>query len=77
VDFTCNNSIVFHRNSNTQMEKIIMGDMKHFVEDFLDAVNNELQGKYKKEDWSWDNLPPVETMFQVMNEYKSLEEKKR
>ena len=54
-----------------------MGKMKDFVEDFLDIVNNELRGKYRKEDWGWDNLPPVETMFQVINEYKSLEEKKR
>ena len=54
-----------------------MGKMKDFVEDFLDIVNNELRGKYRKEDWGWDNLPPVEIMFQVINEYKSLEEDKR
>ena len=49
-----------------------MGDMKHFVEDFLHAVNNELRSKYSRREWDWDNLPPVEIMFQVMNEYKSL-----
>ena len=54
-----------------------MGKTKDFVEDFLDIANNELRSKYRERKWGWDNLPSVEIMFQVMNEYKSLEEKKR
>ena len=47
-----------------------MGKMKDFVADFLDVVNNDLRDKYRDKDWSWDNLPHVEKMFEVMKEGK-------
>ena len=44
-----------------------MGKMKSFIEDFLDVVNNEMRDEYEDRDWNWDNLPPVETMYEVLS----------
>jgi hypothetical protein len=46
-----------------------MSKMKDFVDDFLDIVNNEEKDTYYHKEWSWDNLPPIEVMFEVINRH--------
>ena len=46
-----------------------MSKMKDFVDDFLDIVNNEEKDTYCHKEWSWDNLPPIEVMFEVINRH--------
>ena len=46
-----------------------MSKMKDYVDDFLDIVNNEEKDTYYHKEWSWDNLPNVEVMFEVINRH--------
>ena len=46
-----------------------MGKNKNFVDDFLHIVNNEERNTYSHKEWSWDNLPHVEVMFEVIHRY--------
>jgi hypothetical protein len=46
-----------------------MGKMKDFVDDFLYIVNEAEEETYEHKDWSWDKLPPIEIMFEIVNRY--------
>ena len=44
--------------------------MKDFVDDFLHIVNNDMRETYEHKDWSWDNLPEIEVMFEVIRRFE-------
>ena len=57
------------RTLNIKIGDNNMSKMKDFVDDFLDIVNNEEKDTYYHKEWSWDNLPNVEVMFEVINRH--------
>ena len=47
-----------------------MGKLKGLVEDFIQIIVDDEQ--YAHKDWSWSNLPSIETIIEVVerHEYK-------
>ena len=46
-----------------------MGKMNDFVLDFLEIVQHKEKETYEHKEWDWENLPPIETMWEVMSRY--------
>ena len=42
-----------------------MSESADFILDFLEIVGSN--PKYNKNDWDWDNLPPFEKMWEIVN----------
>tara|TARA_R100000231_G_scaffold134557_3_gene108208 strand:- start:2697 stop:2912 length:216 start_codon:yes stop_codon:yes gene_type:complete len=57
------------RTLNIKIGDSKMSKMKDFVDDFLHIVNNEEKDTYYHKEWSWDNLPHIEVMFEVINRH--------
>ena len=45
-----------------------MSKLKSLVEDFIDIVSNDEE--YSHKDWGWDNLPPIETIIDVIERHQ-------
>ena len=46
-----------------------MSKLKSLVEDFIDIVVNDEE--YSHKDWGWDNLPPIETIIDVIERHET------
>ena len=42
-----------------------MSESADFILDFLEIIGND--SKYNKHNWNWDNLPPFEKMWEIVN----------
>ena len=45
-----------------------MGKLKGLVEDFIQVIAEDEQ--YAHKDWSWDNLPSIETIIEVLDRHQ-------
>ena len=54
-----------------------MGKLKHYVEDFLDIVNNEMRETYAHKEWDMGNLPDLSIMEEVILRFKNRKGKEK
>ena len=45
-----------------------MGKLSDFVFDFLGVIGDHKQ--YDKHNWDWDNLPPIEKMWEIVEKHR-------
>ena len=45
-----------------------MSKLKGLVEDFIQVIAEDEQ--YAHKDWSWDNLPSIETIIEVLDRHQ-------
>jgi len=53
---------------NNSERKVKMSKLKGLVEDFIQVIAEDEQ--YAHKDWSWDNLPSIETIIEVLDRHQ-------
>ena len=53
---------------NNNERKVKMGKLKGLVEDFIQIIVDDEQ--YAHKDWSWTNLPSIETIIEVVERHE-------
>ena len=56
------------RMDNNNERKVKMSKLKGLVEDFILVIAEDEQ--YAHKDWSWDNLPSIETIIEVLDRHQ-------
>jgi len=56
-----------HMDNNNE-RKVKMGKLKGLVEDFIQIIVDDEQ--YAHKDWSWTNLPSIETIIEVVERHE-------
>ena len=56
-----------HMDNNNE-RKVKMSKLKGLVEDFIQVIAEDEQ--YAHKDWSWDNLPSIETIIEVLDRHQ-------
>ena len=58
---------ILHMDNNNE-RKVKMGKLKGLVEDFIQIIVDDEQ--YAHKDWSWTNLPSIETIIEVVERHE-------
>ena len=58
---------ILHMYNNNE-RKVKMGKLKGLVEDFIQVIAEDEQ--YAHKDWSWSNLPSIETIIEVLDRHE-------
>ena len=53
---------------NNNERKVKMSKLKGLVEDFIQVIAEDEQ--YAHKDWSWTNLPSIETIIEVVERHE-------
>ena len=56
------------RMDNNNERKVKMSKLKGLVEDFIQVIAEDEQ--YAHKDWSWTNLPNIETIIEVVERHE-------